>query len=826
VSIVGASLRWLRRNAAAGELSAPLVAILVATASVSAIGFFTDRTRFAITTQASELLAADLVLVSSIPVSDRFATAAEARGLETVRAISFRSAVLAGNELQLAEVKAVEQAYPLRGVLRVAEVPYGESRIAPAGPERGTVWVDSRLASRLGVGVGESVEVGASVLRIAAILTEEPDRGADLFSIAPRLLMRIEDVPATNLVQPASRVTHRLMFAGEGAKQFRTWLLPQLGRGERLHSVKDARPELRRALERGERFLQLASLTAVLLASIAVAVSARRFAKRHLDSVAIMRCLGARQCTVVAVFALQLLWLSLFAGIVGCGLGFLAQELLVRLLAGLVPADLPAPGLAPATLGLAVGLVMMVGFALPPVLALRGVSPLRVLRRDLNPSVQQWLEYAGALLAVVGLVLWHANDLELAAYVIAGSVASLLVFGAVAATMLGLLGRVRDRAGFALRQGINSIRRRPLGSVVQVVAFALGVMALLLLTFVRNDLLSRWHAQLPADRPNFFVINIQPDQVKEVRGFFEQRGLSEPSLHPMVRGRLVAINDRVVSRADYEDPRAKRLVDRDFNLSWSSELPQDNRIVAGRWWSLEEGESGGFSVEQGLAKTLGIGLGDELRFELAGRRADGIVRSLRSVEWDSFRVNFFVIADSGSLDVYPATYITSFFLPVDRWALLVDLVRSFPSVSVLDVDALMVKVRGIIERVSMALEYVFAFTLVAGLVVVYAVTQDTQDERVHEATILRFLGAGRRLLLQRVGSEFLVLGSVAGVLAALVATTLTYLLSEHLLGMEFRFDPWLWLAGTGAGVLGVGVAGVLGARKVVTQSVMETLRRL
>jgi putative ABC transport system permease protein len=525
------------------------------------------------------------------------------------------------------------------------------------------------------------------------------------------------------------------------------------------------------------------------------------------------------------IYGLELLALGVLAGLLGVALGYAAQGVLAQILGELFSASLPPPGLKPVFPALTTGLVVLAGFGLPPVLRLGQVPPLRVLRRDLAPwpGVSAGL-YLVAVASVVGLMLWYAGDLRLTAWVAGGSLATVALLAGLAACMVWLLGRLRNRVGVSWRFGLANIARRGGTSVVQTVALGLGIMVLLVLTLVRTDLLESWRESLPEDAPNYFLINIQPEEVEGLRTFLRERGVETAGLYPMIRGRLTAIDDRLVVPADYSEPRAQRLVERDFNLSWAADMAPDNRILSGNWWQAGE-RSPQLSVEQGLAETLGIRLNDRLRFQIAGVDLEAPVSSLRSVEWDSFRPNFFVLFPPGVLDDYPATWITSFHLPASRGTLLSELVRNHPSVTLLDVAALMQRVRTIMNRVALAVEYVFVFTLLAGLLVLYAAIQATRDERVYEGALLRAMGAGRRVISAGLLAEFAVLGILAGTLAAIAASAVGIGLSEYLFGLHYRLDPSLWLLGAGVGLLGVTGAGYLATRGVLRRPPLEVLRQ-
>ena len=822
------TLAWsaLHRDWRGGELGVLATALLISVASVSSVGFFTDRVRLVMERQGAELQAADLVVDSHQPLPVELLEGARRIGLDSAQSQAFRSVLLAGERTELAEVKAVGGAYPLRGSLRVSDRMFGVERTVVGGPPPGQAWLEQRLLQALELRVGDRVGVGAIDLRIAAVLTFEPDRGGEMFAIAPRLMMSLADVPMTQLVQPGSHLHYRLMLAGPGERigDYRRWALGELQPGQHLRGLQDARPELRTALHRAGQFLGLAAMVSVVLAGVAIAVAARRFADRHRAGVAVMRCLGATQGLITRILVVEMTMLGLVAGLVGGAAGFLAQQLLAEILGQVVAGDLPAPSLWPLFPALVTGLVALLGFGLPPILRLRDVAPVRVLREDLGGWGRSsvWT-YLIAVAGVAALMLWQAGDTGLAAWVLAGCVVTLLVLAVAAWLLVRGLGHLRGKVGVAWRFGLANIARRRAGTVVQVVALGLGIMVLLVLTLVRTDLLSAWRASLPPGAPNFFLINIQPGEVEPLQAFLGARGVETAGLFPMVRGRLTTINGSKVTPEAYQNPRARRLAEREFNLSWADALQVGNRLVAGRWWQQGDDQAQ-ISIERDIAETLGIRLGDSLRFLIAGVAIEAPVTSLREVKWDTFRPNFFVLFPRGVLDDYPGTWITSFYLGDQRQQLLTELVRAFPSVTVLDVDALMVRVRGIIDRVALAVEFVFGFTVLAGLVVLYAAVQATRDERIRESAVLRTLGAGRRVVIGSLLAEFATLGLLSGVVAALAASVLGYGLGEFLFGFGYRLDPLLWLLGAVFGIVGVSLAGLSATRGVLNQPPIAVLR--
>jgi putative ABC transport system permease protein len=821
------SLRLLRREWRAGELRVLAASLVIAVASVTSVGFFTDRVGRALAQQANILLGADLVVISDHPLDAVVEREALRRGLQTAHTVSFPSMVLHGERAQLAEIKAVSRGYPLRGQLRVAVRPFAADRVSVDIPEPGTAWLDERLFAQLDDSPGGNLEVGKSRLAAAAVLTQEPDRAGVLFGIAPRLLMNLADIPATGLIQEGSRVTYRLLVAGEtrSVESFRTWLAARLKRGERLEGVADARPEIRAALTRAERFLGLAALTSIVLAAVAVVMATRRFMARHLDNCAVMRCLGAPQRLILRLYLYQFILLGLAASLVGCGFGYAGQMILSQRLGSLISAELPLPSLLPAVQGMLIGMVTLLGFSLPFLQQLKYVPALRVLRRELGPPRRfGLLGFALGLAGISGLVLWQAGDVRLGGYVLAGLGAAILFAALLALLLIRALSGVRRQAAASWRYGLANIARRAGGSVAQVTAFSLGMLVLLLLTVVRGDLMQSWQSTLPADAPNRFIINIQPDQVQPLREFLQGRHIATPGLYPMVRGRLLAINGKPVVTGDYSDERAQRLVEREFNLSWAGRLPADNQIVAGRWWASDGHGAAQLSVEEGIAGTLGIKLGDSLSYSVGGATFRARVANLRKVDWDSFHVNFFVIASPGVLDNFPASYITSFHLPTAQGRLLDEMVKTFPNLTVIDVAAVMNEVRAIMDRVAGAVEFVFLFTWLMGFTVLYAAIAATRGERIYEAAILRTLGASRRQLLLGLFAEFAGIGVLSGLAAALGASGTGYVLSTKILHLPYVFNFWLLPIGMAAGAVGIGAAGVVGCYGVVNQPPLQTIR--
>jgi putative ABC transport system permease protein len=641
--------------------------------------------------------------------------------------------------------------------------------------------------------------------------------------------MRRDDLPATGLVQPQSRISYQLLAAGErdAVLRFEQWARARLGRGERVDGLENARPEVRSGLDRAQSFLGLAAMLSVILSAVAIALGTRRYAERHLDGYAVMRCLGAAQSQLFALFAWEFLFLALAASLAGCALGFLVQNLVAWWLAALIPGTLPQPGPAPLVQGAVTGLVLLAGFALPPLLQLKDVPALRVIRRDVGaPRRGAIAVYVAGLAAAFALLWWQAGELKLAGTVFGGFVGAFGVFAAIAYAALRLIGRLGRAGGVSWRYGLANLMRRPRANAVQIVAIAVGLTAVLLLTLIRADLLDSWRQRLPPDAPDRFLVNIQPEQRRPLAEFFEKNGVKRPQTFPMVRARLIAVNGKPVSAEDYSDERARRQVEREFNLTYLASLPPDNQVAEGAWFGPGDLASGAISVERWVAERLGIRLGDRLEFLAGGRSFSAPVTSVRKLNWDSMRPNFFFIATPPLLEGFPASYVASFHSPPGDARLTLRLSQAFPNLTVIDVGVILREVQAVMDQLIGAVQIVFLFALAAGVLVLYAALLATQDERTHEAAVMRALGASRAQVLSALRAEFAVLGAIAGLLGSLGATAIGWTLATRIFELDFIWNGWIWIAGPALGLACVVLNAWAGARAALSRPPMAALREV
>lgn len=809
--------RELRR---AGELRVVAAAIVVAVAAVSTIGFFTDRVQGALNTRATDLLGADMLLSNPAGIDKSVTDKIAELDLQSVLLVEFPSVALTDDDnSSLIAVKVVAEGYPLRGELQVSEQVGAEVSVAEGVPAAGEFWVEGRLLSELGLSVGDKIQVGRLNQAITRVIHYESDRGGSLFQVAPRVMFNQADLDNSGLIGPGSRVRYALQLRGEESvlKTLQQWAKEQTIPGLQVQGVRDARPEIRTALDRVGRFLGLAAMLTVLVAGAAITVALQGLVQRESDAAAIKRCFGATQAEVLGQMFRRLGWVSVAASVVGLLIGFVMQAVIAAAIGQWFDADLPAPGLLPAVAGVATGLITLIGFGLPSVLRIRQVPVVRVLRRELGaPPAAAWLVGGTALLALALLLLWQAKSASLAGLVLLSMVAAVLMLALAARGAVWLTRRWRGKLRPGVSFGVAALARRQGAGVLQVSAFGLGLLALLLLSVVGGDLLENWQRELPDDAPNMFLINIQPEQRDGIEQRLKAASAEAVDLYPMSRGRLVRINDVEVDPDSFESPRDQRLARREWNISSLATAREDNPIVVGEWWDESQLDQPLFSVEHGIAKSMGIELGDTLTYRVAGEDYSGVVSSFREVTWDSFKPNFFLVATPGWQAAMPATYMTSLRLPTEgQGALIASLVREFPGITALDVRAMINQISGLLDSGSAAVRYTLAFTLLAGVVVLIAAVQASASERRREAALQRAMGATRGEVRSALLAEFAFLGALAGLLAAIVAVVAGQLVSKYIFEVSLPIDWALLLLAPLLAAIGVATAGWLAARSVL-----------
>ncbi|MGC1330912.1 ABC transporter permease [Pseudomonas sp.] len=820
------AVRQLLRDARAGELRVLFFALLVAVAASTAIGYFGARLNGAMLLRATEFLGADLVLQGTTPARPEQLRSGREQGLAHARVVEFASVVATDSGIQLSSIKAVDDAYPLRGQLKSAAQPYGEET-AGGRPGPGEAWVESRLLAALNLKIGDSIDVGNKSLRLTRVLTYEPDRAGNFYSLTPRVMINEADLAATGVIQPGSRVTFRELWSGKptALAAYAQTVQAGLAPNQRLQYARDGNRQIGGALSKAERYLNMASLVAVLLSGVAVALSASRFANRRFDASALLRCLGLSRREVLLSFCIQLTVLGVLACVSGAVLGWLAQLGLFKLLEGLLPSQVPAGGVLPALAGVGTGLVALAGFALPPLAALGRVPPLRVLRRDLLPiPASTWLVYGLAILAL-GLIMWRLSlDLLLTFALLAGGLLAALVLGGVLLLGLQSLRRLLAAAPLPWRLGLGQLLRHPLAAAGQSLAFGLILLSMALIALLRGELLDTWQNQLPKNAPNYFALNILPADKDSFAQHLSAFSAQSAPLYPVIPGRLTQVNGEAVREWVTRDSRGEQATERDLSLTWSADLPKGNTLTAGQWWAaLPTSGLPGVSVEAKLAESLALKLGDTLTFNIGGSERQANVTSLRQVSWDSFQPNFYMIFQPGTLTDLPTTYLTSFYLAPGHDQQVVELARAFPAVTLLQVEALLEQLRSILAQVTLAVEYVLLFVLAAGMAVLFSGLQATLDERIRQGALLRALGAERRLLVKARRIEFGLLGAASGVLAALGTELISLALYRLAFGLQWHPHPWLLVLPL-VGALLIGGAGVFGTRRALNTSPLAVLR--
>ncbi|WP_216252437.1 ABC transporter permease [Polynucleobacter sp. 71A-WALBACH] len=820
-------LQSIRRDLRSSELLALLVALTLSVAALSSVSFLADRMQRAFQFDARQLLAADLLLVSDQPLPEQFIQKAKEQELSSAQTIVFPSMATVGAQSKLASLKAVSDAYPLRGALQVSPPQVLST------PPPGSVWVDPAMLNALQAKVGDRMLLGDKSFVISGILERELDRGAGFMNFAPRVMMSLDDLSATGLIGLGSRVTYRLLLAGndQTISDYEKWATQWIDsnglRGLRIETLENAQPVMRKTLERAERFLSLVALLTAMVAAVAIALSARRYVLKQADVCAVMKCLGASQKTILINQIKVLGSLCILAAIMGATIAYGVQEVLIRMLGNLVFANLPTLSLWPLAWSVLFSLFLLIGFAGPPLCSLAMISPVRLIRKELG-SVNikvVWVALFG-LITCLALIAIAARDWKLASWVAASFGLAVALFALVSWCALRILNFLFSKWGaqsFALRFALTAQARRAGFAVMQITALGIALMALLLILLLRQDLLATWQGNIPVDAPNRFMINIQEDQKLSIAQSLTHAGVSKPSFSPMVRARLVEINGKTIGPNDYVDENARRLVDREFNLSYTEQLPDGNRITAGKWI---EGSAPQVSLEAGIAKTLKLKLGDQMTFELAGERVTAPITSLRKLDWSSMKVNFFVIMPPAMLAQMPQSWITSYYQGAEIEGLDYQLTQTYPNLTIVDVATSLQQIQDVLDRLSSVLGLLFAFTIAAAILVLVAAIAATQDERFRSAALLKAVGASRALLSRIALAELLIIGILAGALAGTASGIAAWALGRFILEIEFNAFAQSIAMGIVFGVTACLLAGFRFQRKIQTATAMECLREI
>lgn len=824
------ALRSLRRDWRATEVRILFSAMVIAVASLSGVTYFIERLERAMSNQVGEVLAADLVVETQVPSPPEWHSQATQLGLASAEVVLFPNLAVIENNSQFAAIKAVSESYPLRGQLRVSEQLGSDGTWVDHGPQTGEVWVDEQLVYQLNVRTGDQLSLGAKSFTIGKIVQFEPDRMGDFYAMLPRIFLAKQDLADTRLVGSGGVVQYRLLLSGrsESIKEFHQWLDTQDAPAALILNVHDIRPEIKTALDRAHQFLGLAALVSVVLCGVAIATSARYFAQSRTGECALLRCHGCHQSFVLKSYILELILIGLIAALIGTSIGYLSQAVISSMLKILIITDLPPPSLLPAAYGIVTGMAILLGFSLPPILALKEVPVMRVLRKELGDNrVSQVTVYSFALVTLWLLMLWISNDLLLTIIVSIGACVTISLLALAGWILIRALNPLRQRVGSAWRFGFANIARRPMSSLTQLLAFGIGLMVLLLLSMVRNDLINGWQQALPADAPNHFIMNIQQQQLEAINAFIAENGLKSSSMAPMVHPKLLEINgEPPIQRIRMKSLRSKRMLERMLNVSWATTLADDNKVIKGDWWGKAGSGKSYVSLERDFARAFKIDIGDELLFLHDGKKVSLTVTNIRSIRWDSFNPNFFMLTPPDVFNTDHISYIGNLYLdPADKQTAKT-LMRQLPGIAVIDMSAIIDQVKDTADKVILAVEYIFGFTFLAGLMVLFSAILASREERLYEGAVIRTLGASKKQLQRGLLAEFVTLGVLAGILASGAATVISILLSHFIFHIGFVINPWLWLIGVFGGGTVIGGTSLWATRSVIQVPPLKVMREI
>lgn len=827
--MLGMALRTFRRDWNAGEVKVLLFALTIAVMAMVAIGSITDRVHRAMGEQSSEFLGADYTFDSPRDINQAWVDRGLESGLEITQSQSFATVLSNGDNFQLVSVRALDGKYPLKGTIEIAEKPFTQGEVQQAQPDEGVIWLEPRILGVLGVEVGDKIDFGSIQLTVGGVVVAAPGQASEVFNVAPKVYINQADVAKADIIQPGSRLEYMLFIAGEPQQRepYIQWLKQQKDPTQEITGGKEGTPALKASIERAETFLRLASLISVVLAGVAIAVAAGRYSNRHFDYSAIYRCLGMQIRQVHKLY----LWQLLLIGLIGCGLGLALglglQSLVINQFSDYLPKPMVGLSLAPIVTGALSGLVVLLGFALPAFLQIAKVPPLRVLRKELLPkALSSWIIYLLSIAVMALLMWWQSHNATLVGILLGVALVTYILIRLIAWLIFKIGVWVSKRGSVAVRFGVGQLKQYPAFTVSQITAFGLAFIIMLSTVLIRSELLSEWQSQLPDNAPNHFLINVQQDEVEPLETLLQQNNVSTEGIYPMIRGRVSGLNDMTIEEALNEEQQRTGALRRELNMTWMADVPAANEVTQGEWWSEADtqDEVAEISIGEELATRLDLEIGDVIHFSIGGLDLEGKVSNLRSIQWDSFQPNFFIIFEPGALDEFPASYITSFYLPVEDKNVLNQILKQMPTVTIIELDAIMEQVQAILDQVTLAVEFIMLFVLLAGVAVLYAVLQVSRDQRLLSATLLKALGARKKFIRASILAELALLGLFSGILGVIGGEILVNILYSEAMDLEPVAHPWFWLWVPLIAVGFIGMAGWLGLRHLLNQPAHQVLR--
>ncbi len=824
-----AAKHWLN-DLRSSETRLLIIATLLAALSMSMISSFSDRLSRTMHYRASELIAGDVTLYSTRQLSSDYITHAQSLGLDTTMALGFSTMAFANDQLQLVRVRSVQPNYPLKGYNQVANGFYGaentKSELLAGAPESGTVWAEERILQKLNVKIGDSIEVGNAVFKITRILQQDADRSGSLFSPFGRMLMAYDDVPSTGVVNEGSRIFYKQYYTGDESQlaDFVDWLKPQLNKADRLAGIEDSQNNVGNALQKAQQYLSLASLISVLLAAVAIVLCAKRYSERHYNTAALLRCLGASSAQVRNMFVYKLIFTALLGAVIGAILGFALHYILLQTVADILPKDLMPARALPVLISLVCAALVLILIALAPILNLNQVSPVRVLRRELAPqSVKANVFFVLAVGIMLALAYLLSGSIMLSVVFVVGLAVLLLVYGVLSSLLLKSLVKIQHKLPRFLQVGLTQLDRHQYYARSQVAAFAFIFTSVALIWLVRGDLFDDWQQQVPKDTPNHFAINILPEKKAEFAQALKNKGLASSDFYPMVRGRLTHINGVNVSDI-YPEDEGPNALKRELNLTWSARLTQDEAIEAGDWFDDSSASENAISMESELARRLNLNLGDSITFNIAGSDIVTKVKNFRSVKWENFRPNFYVVFADGVLNDFHHTYINSFYLPANESRWLIEMNQAFKAITVIEIEQILKQVREILAQTSVAVEAILALVLVCAMVLMFATLLSTLSLRKHEAALYRTFGASEGMIRGRIRSEYITLALVASVLAIASFEAISLALYVFIFDVSWRAHFSLWLGIPALALTSILISGFWANRDVLKASPRQLLQ--